>query len=287
MKFFQKAICAAAVACAFIGNASAGEVVLHDWQFNPTGSLNTADRTEIGEFLDVVGSGFIQLTKTGGSGFTFTEHATFIVKGHDGEGLDFAGGNVTAMFEATGSGTFGTGFSFAGGTIKMYQNPGAGAYGSTSGIYGANLGTLIASFDVQAGGGGQVDASGQPISNGQITVLAKADVGDLVANRFYDKNGVDLATSQLLSFAFTNASTTTNPSANLIKEVGCDFSGFAGACNGKANYHNVPGDHFFIGGNGQFKLAQNVNVVPEPGSLALFGLAMLGAGVISRKRKQA
>jgi hypothetical protein len=66
----------------------------------------------------------------------------------------------------------------------------------------------------------------------------------------------------------------------LVSEVACQFAGFTGAgCNGSA-YANAAGQYFFLGTNGQFKLAE----VPEPGSLALFGIAMLGAGVVTRKR---
>ena len=68
----------------------------------------------------------------------------------------------------------------------------------------------------------------------------------------------------------------------------CQFAGYTGPATGTGcaggTYSNVPGSHFFVSNNGQFKLAQDV---PEPGSLALFGMAILGAGLASRKRKQA
>ena len=82
-----------------------------------------------------------------------------------------------------------------------------------------------------------------------------------------------------MAFAFTNANTIADPTQTLVDEVACQYAGFTGAgCNGEG-YANSPG-YFFVGNNGQFKLAE----VPEPGSLALFGIAMLGAGVVSRKR---
>jgi hypothetical protein len=37
-----------------------------------------------------------------------------------------------------------------------------------------------------------------------------------------------------------------------------------------------------LSNNGQFKLAE----IPEPGSLALLGIAMLGAGVVRSKRSK-
>jgi hypothetical protein len=59
--------------------------------------------------------------------------------------------------------------------------------------------------------------------------------------------------------------------------VACQFAGLGAGCT-VGNTAN--GRNFFLGTNGQFKLAE----VPEPGSLALFGIAMLGAGVATRKR---
>jgi len=291
MKFLKKLACAAAVAVSFAGAANA-EIVLNDWVFNPNGGGFEAGQ-QIGEYLDINGNSFIQLTPTGARSFSFVEHAVFNIVQADGNGrlfpVNYAGGNITATFEGFGNGTLGTGstngsFSFSGGTIRMYQNPTNNQYGSTNGVYGANLGNLIAEFNVLAGGGGQVDASGSPIANGQVSVFAKAEAGDLAPGYFFRGNGDDLSMEDIMSFAFTNANPITNPgntgTENLVSEVACQYAGFTGAgCNGSA-YANAPGQYFFISNNGQFKLAE----VPEPGSLALFGIAMLGAGVVSRKR---
>ncbi len=282
MNFLKKLGCAAAVTLAMAGTANAGPV-LNDWVFNPTGGGFAGGQT-VNEYLDVNGNAFIQITPTGGSGFSFKENAVFNITQADGNGqlfpVNYAGGNITATFEAVGTGNFSGAFSFTSGTIRMYQNPINGQYSSTAGVYGANLGTQIAEFTVLAGGGGLVDASGSPTNNGQVTVLAKAAPGALAEGYFFRENGKDLSLESILSFAFTNANTVGQPTGNLVSEVACQFAGFNGAgCNG-GTYSNTPGQYFFVGNNGQFKLAE----VPEPGSLALFGIAMLGAGVISRKR---
>jgi hypothetical protein len=281
MKFLKKLACAAAVAMTVAGGANAA-TVMNDWVFNPTGG-GYAGGQQINEYLDVNGNAFIQINPTGGSSFSFAEHAVFNIVQADGNGqlfpVTFPGGNITATFEATGTGNFSGAFSFAGGTIRMYQNPTNGQYATTAGIYGANLGNQIAEFTVLAGGGGMVDASGSPTNNGQVTVLAKADAGSLDSGYFFRENGQDLSTESILAFAFTNANTVANPTGTLVSEVACEYANFTGnGCNGQA-YANTPG-YFFVGNNGQFKLAE----VPEPGSLALFGIAMLGAGVVSRKR---
>lgn len=284
MKSFKKLLCAAGVALSMIGSAHAG-AVLNNWVFNPLGTGYATGQT-INEYLDVNGNAFIQLAATSASTFNFTEHAAFNIGQADSNGqffpINYAGGNITATFEATGSGNFAGGFSFTSGTIKMYQNPTNGQYGTTAGTYGANLGNLIASFDVTPGGGGLVDASGNPTGNGQITVFAKAtSPGGLAPGYFFRAGGSDLANEDILSFAFTNANTIGSPTATMVGEIACEMSGFTGPGCGSGTYSNVPGDHFFVSNNGQFKLAE----VPEPGSLALFGIALLGAGVVSRKRK--
>jgi len=283
MKFLKKLTCAAAVAMSMASAAHAGPV-LEDWVFNPNGGGYEAGR-QVDEYLDVNGNAFIQINPTGGNSFNFTEHAVFNIVQADGKGgflfpVQYTGGNITATFEATGTGNFSGAFSFTGGTIRMYQNPVGGQYAGTEGIYGADRGNLIAEFNVLAGGGGLVDASGDPTNNGQVTVLAKATPGSLAEGYFFRNGGKDLAMESIMSFAFTNANTIANPNGTLVDEVACQFAGFGGAgCSG-GTYANTPGQYFFVGNNGQFKLAE----VPEPGTLALFGIAMLGAGVAARKR---
>jgi hypothetical protein len=289
MKFLNKLACAAAVAMTFTGAASAAQV-LTDWRFNPNGG-GFAAAQNVEEYLDVNGQSFIQLTPTGERSFSFVEHAVFNIVQADSNGqlfpLNYTGGNISALFEGFGQGTRGTGttagsFAFTGGSIRIFQNPTNGQYGTRAGIYGANLGNEIATFKVMAGGGGDVDASGSPIANGQVSVFARADAGDLDPGYFFRGDGSDLSLESILSFAFTNANPTTAKglTPTLVSEVACQYAGFTGAgCNGSA-YANVPGQYFFVSNNGQFKLAE----VPEPGSLALFGIAMLGAGFASRKR---
>ena len=285
MTFLKKLTCAAALALSFANaHAAVNSAVLNDWVFNPNGG-GFASGQKINEYLDVNGNAFIQLTPSGTNSFSFVEHAVFNISQADSNAklfpMNYAGGNISAVFEATGTGNFNGAFSFTGGSISIYQNPVA-QYGSTAGTYGANLGNLIASFNVLAGGGGVVDASGRPISNGQVSVIASADAGALKEGYFFNSKGKDLATESILSFAFTNANNVANPSKTLVSELVCEFSGFKGnGCKKNTTYKNKAGEYFLFSNNGQFKLATEV---PEPGSLALFGIAMLAAGVAVRKR---
>lgn len=281
MKLLKKLTAAAAVAMAMASNAHA-DVVLNNWVFNPIGG-GFATGQVINEYLDVNGNGFINITPTGGGTFTFTEHAAFNLVQADSNGqlfpVNYAGGNITATFVANGTGNFSGAFQFTGGTIRLYQNPVNGEFAGTNGIYGADLGTMIAEFDVLPGGGGLVNADGSPINNGNVSVFAKASVGGLTPGYFFRGTGEDLSAEDILSFAFTNANTVGSPTTNMINELACEFGSYCAP----DNVENVPGEHFYISNNGQLKLGE----VPEPGSLALLGIAILGAGVASRKRKQA
>jgi hypothetical protein len=120
---------------------------------------------------------------------------------------------------------------------------------------------------------------GGPATPAAVDRTEQGAAGSVDSGYFFRENGEDLSTESIMAFAFTNANTVANPTETLVREVVCEYAGFNGAgCSG-GTYANTP-SHFFVSNNGQFKLAE----VPEPGSLALFGSAMLGAGVVSRKR---
>ena len=282
MNSLKKLICAAAFALGTTGTAIASPV-MNNWVFNPNGGGYTSGQV-ISEYLDFNGNSFVQLTPTGGNSFSFREHAVFNIVQADSNGklfpMTFPGGSVTATFEALGTGQFGGTFTISSGTIRMYQTPSNTGYASAQGVYGADQGLVIAEFNV-LGGTGQVDESGLPTSNGQVSVFAQAAPGMLTPGYFFNSAGQDLSSQSILSFAFTNANTLARPSTTLVSELVCQYAGFtAGGCT-EQTYQNRPGEYFLLGTNGQFKLAE----VPEPASIALFGIALLAAGATMRKRQ--
>lgn len=285
MKQLSKLAAAAAIAMSMFGSAHA-ETVVNNWFFNPTGVGGAAAGVLVNEYLDVVGNGFVDITPTVGQNFSFDEWGVFSVSGRDGlPGLPGYTGEITAVLNATGAGTFSNGFNFSGGTLDVYADT-TPDYGTTVGTFGADNGTLIASFEI-IGGGGAVDASGNPVSNGQVVINVKASPGDLTPGYWFSPvPSGDLSSVGTFAFAFTNANNAQSPSTTLVSELVCGlatsdgFGGGAGFCPSGVGYTQQPGDFLVINNNGQFKLA-----VPEPGSIALVGLALLAAGGIRRKTK--
>lgn len=285
MKDLFRLASVSAAAVVLAGSVQAA-TVLNDWYFNPNGT-GLGSATQIHENLDFVGQGFIDLTPTGANTFNFTEHAAFRIDFYDGGTSLPAPNFITAVFQASGSGTFNGAFSFTGGTLTFYsdtaQNFGSSSVGGF--INGANDGAAIGTFSVLPGGGGFVDPTGSPVTNGAVTVNVKALAGALPPGYWFNPAGNDLTALDTLAFAFTNANALQSASTALKQELACDYAGFGGPlCVAGVAQATAPsfaaGDYLFVGNNGQFKLT-----VPEPTGIALAGLALALAGAATRRRK--
>jgi hypothetical protein len=280
----KKLIAAATVTAALA--ASPAHAFLEDWFFQPDGTAATM--TQINEFLDITGPSYVKTTTPDIFGnFTFDEFGALTTTAHDGGDAYAASftntSEITALFTVSGNATLAGAISYTSGTINVYSQLGTTNFASSTipgFIYGADDGTLIGTFDVLFGDG-QIFPTGIP--NGQQTIVARATF--LAPGYWIAPDGItSLAgspTGDLFGFATTNASRVSNASASIISDIITTFA----ATPGYVNPGCLPGTcapagtgSFVISNNGQFRL------IPEPGSVAITGLALALMGVFARRR---
>ena len=277
---WKKLLGIAALAGAFV-SAPAQAGTIYDWYFQPDGTAATS--TQINEIFDIVGPSYVSTTvPDGGGNFSFNEWGAVKVAGHDGFvplGGGFSG-QITSLFTTSGVATLGGGISYQGGRIDIWSNP-TDVFATNTGTYGADQGTLIGTF-MPVSGSGLILPTGIP--NGMQTISAEATF--LAPGYWIGPDGTtDLSTQvggspMLFGFATTNASVLNNPTDLMKSALAADWAGetWTGCLPGQAAPCDGTGK-FIISNNGQYRLS-----VPEPGTLALFGLSVMLLGAFARRR---
>lgn len=245
---------------------------ISNWQLAlPGGPLNTGISN-----LSFNGASSIVNTLMPDNTFTFTDTGVFnIIQKNGGIGLLLGGGQLTLNYhDGAGTGTLGGNFTFNGnGLLDVYYSP-AVTYGTAAPRYGATAGTLIGSFQQLAGGGGIVNPDGTPSANGVLTLNFVSTFLDPLV--WMDSVGNALLPGFTLGFVTTNAS---EDQSNNCPGPECSIDPNLTAALG-AGPNNAPSNFMVVNG-GQLKL--ETQAVPEPGTLALLGLGLLGVTVLRRR----
>ena len=231
------------------------------------------------EYLDFIGNSFVQntfasATPTIGDSFTFVDNGVFKVSGVDGvPQTSYSGNEITTTFiGGTGTGILGGALTFTGGTLSFYSDS-AQDYGANANTYGAANGTLIGTFNLISGFG-IVDNNALP--NGLISLTFQAV--SLAANTWFDTAGNDLSFNpDVFNFVTTNATRLQSASSNLTRQVVCGLGGVN--CPNGTPYDSPP-FNFLVSNNGQDRMS---TTIPEPGSLALIGIGLIGLSLLRRR----
>jgi hypothetical protein len=272
MRFNKKGLLSAAagiaMAAGFAGNASASSITLDPSQLGYGGAPFSTEAAQINsDSLVVLNAG----------GTSFTETGVFVVGTFAGQSPSQSGLGVNygmyGTFAATGTGSV-SGGVFTGGvstfTLTLYSTTNAAVQIQMTGFNAPTLtGTLVT--DKLLGAGSLVSNQGASISTNKANINATTNftVDPAAAAFFVAPNPF------LVNFL---ESITTNVS--LIPSVTVVDPATAAECTAAT----APGDTCFALVN----VAGPINFdVPEPGTLAMFGVGLLGLGVLSSRRRKA
>lgn len=276
---------------------------LQDWNIDTagTGLANGSTVVDVWDLFNITGVGYaeiygVNINPNNGpidTVGTFSNWGVWNAKSTDYVGEKFPDLNndnvndfeLTGIYKFGGDAVLGGALTFTSGTLDIYlddlssnTNVNYGDVGADSTIYGANDGLIIASFNL-LGGTGVVSGTGE-ITASMDNVNVTYSSTYLRPGYWVDATGKDLSTLAPISWllGFSNTTAVTAPAQQgIIDEIYTAYALPNGASQGPTY---SPPQAVYMVNNGEFKIA----VVPEPATLLLFGISLLGLAGISRKK---
>lgn len=264
MTTFKKSVATLATVAALGMAGSANAAFLTNWYLDADGA-SSGSAVKVNEYVDLNGQAYINNKFSDATNFTFQEAGTFVSPFADSKPSKTLTG-INSTFVGSGFGVVGSGITFnAGGILDIFSGS-----------------TLIGTFNLLEGKGDLQGSSLVP--NGTISLKFQASY--MKSGYFFQDAAktIDLAAKVsegfTYGFASTNASTLTDWDGD-GGETDVALTSLYNTNFGPDITHiaNNGTTELVISNNGQFRLE-----IPEPGSLALIGLALTGLGAFRRRK---
>ncbi|WP_394788231.1 flocculation-associated PEP-CTERM protein PepA [Rhodoferax sp.] len=261
----KKSLMSAALAASMFALSAPASATLSNWYLDADAGGSGAG-VVVKNYVDLNGQAYVDNTFTSATNFTFKEAGSFISLVADSNLSKQLSPSLTSTFTGTGSGTVGA----TGGTLTFDS-------GTLSVFSGS---TLIATFDLLTGSANL--GANSTLPNGAVSLIFKATY--MLAGYFFTDSTktTDLATLVASPEGLVMGFATTNALPLALDEVN-DPDALAAIYNAKfgGTGITVGAEDLFISNNGQIRLS-----VPEPSTLSLFGLALVGFGFTARRKSK-
>jgi len=269
-------------------SASAYTLEFQNWGFdvNGTGTGGLISPVDEMTLLGITLNNSVPLDYNNpASGGTFTALSTLQVENFQNDNIVIGGTGVnnsyqiTLVMNTTGSYVRNTSglneLTFLTGTLNMYLDANLN-YGSTVGLFGANDGTLIASFDLMNGSGLMDYRIANP--DGRTNIEFGATY--LIPGYWFDPSGSDMSLSGdvPLIVGLTDSNNQVIRNASTTAKTELTSTGLIWTVQGDLDNYTT-----FLSTNGSFAPAPTTTI-PEPTTLMLIGFGLIGISGLSRNK---